>query len=203
VWGNIRQLLPLQMINAIYTYLIKLVYKRSQEKQRSTHFADVPLARFNDRLKLSQRYQVFRSQNGIYQVQIPDFGRKHVVNLIEHDCDCRNFYEYQSACTHAIAACKYAAEDPFNHIDWKFSVKALQKTYSHSLVPISIKSLSSKKGVQPLKVKRQRGRPKTKRIRKGDWKQKPICCSLCGVVGDHNKRRCTNAPLANGRQQRA
>jgi hypothetical protein len=66
VWGKIRQLPPLQMIDAIYTYLIELVHNQSQEKQHSKHFADVPLARFNDRLQRSQRYQVFGSGNGIY-----------------------------------------------------------------------------------------------------------------------------------------
>jgi hypothetical protein len=154
VWGKIRQLPPLQMIDAIYTYLMELVHNWSQEKQHSKHFADVPLAWFNDRLQRSQRYQVFGSGNGIYQVQIPDSGRKHIVNLIEHDCDCGDFYEYRSVCTHAIAACKYAVEDPFDHIDWKFSVKALRKTYSHFLVPISIENLSSKEGVQPPVVKK-------------------------------------------------
>jgi hypothetical protein len=68
---------------------------------------------------------------------------------------------------HAIAACRYVGEDPFGYIDWKFSVKALTQMYSHSLVPISIENLSSEEGVQPLVVKKQRGRPKTKKIRKG------------------------------------
>ena len=71
------------------------------------------------------------------------------------------------------------------------------------LKPISLENLDTDEAVHALVVRKQRGRPKTKRIRKGAWKRKPIKCSHCGVAGDHNKRRCPNAPVGNGRRQRA
>ena len=94
VWGNIRKLPPLQMMDAIYKYLIKLVYDRSQQKQQTEYLANVLLARFNDRLKQSRRYQVFGLGNGKYQVEILDSSRKYIVDLNEQYCDYGNFTEY-------------------------------------------------------------------------------------------------------------
>ena len=117
------------MMEAIYTYLMKLVYERSQQKQQSEYIADVPLARFNDRLKLSRRYFVAGAGNGQYQVEIPDSGRKHIVNLNTLDCDCTNFRYYRSPCTHVIAACKYESRDPFEFISEIYTTEALTNTY--------------------------------------------------------------------------
>jgi len=75
-----------------------------------------------------------------------------------------NFHEYRSPCTHAITVCAHKAEDPFHYMDWKFSIEAYRETYKHFLVPISIKDLPSKPSILPLIAKKQRGRPKTKRI---------------------------------------
>lgn len=103
--GDIRKLPPLQMMDALYTLCMKKVHDRFHRKQRSTVIADVPLSKFNDRLQSSRRYQVFESGNGIYKVQILDTNVKYIVNLQERRCDCSNFSEYESPCTHAIVAC--------------------------------------------------------------------------------------------------
>jgi hypothetical protein len=90
-WADIRRLPPLQMMDAIYTLLMKTVHDRYRRPQRTTTITDIPLTKFNDRLKSSKRYRVFESGNGIYQVQIPDSGRKFTVNLGKRHCDCGNF----------------------------------------------------------------------------------------------------------------
>lgn len=56
IWANIQKLLPLQMMDAIYTQLMKTVYERHHRNQRSTEIADVPLLKFNNRLANSRRY---------------------------------------------------------------------------------------------------------------------------------------------------
>src|ERR1035437_1523666 len=91
-------------------------------------------------------------------------------------------------------------------------------TYSHFLKPLSIENLPSdlsitspllfilklnaKKGILPPIAKKQRSRPKTKRIRKGAYKRKETHCRNCKETG-HNIRCCPHAPAPNGRQQRA
>jgi hypothetical protein len=61
--------------------------------------------------------------------------------------------------------------------------------------------LASDLGIFPLVFKKQRGRPKTKRIWKGAWKKKATLCSNCQGTG-HNRRTCRFAP-AHSRRQRA
>ena len=56
--------------------------------------------------------------------------------------------------------------------------------------------------ILPPIAKKQRGRPKTKRIRKGAWKRKETHCSNCNEPAQ-NIRKCPNALALNGRQQRA
>jgi hypothetical protein len=135
------------MMDAIYTLLMKTVHDRFHRPQRTETIADVPLAKFNERLKSSRRYRVFESGNGIYQVQVPDSGRKYIVNLKEWECDCTNFHEYLSPCAHAIVACRYKAEDPFNYIDNKYFVNMYRETYKHFLKPLSIENLPSEPGI--------------------------------------------------------
>jgi hypothetical protein len=131
------------MMDAIYTLLMQMIHDRFHRPQRTKTIADVPLAKFNERMKSSRRYRVFELGSGIYQVQVPDYGQKYVVNLKECTCDCQNFQEYLAPCAHAIIACKYAAEDPFNYICQKYTVNMYWKTYSHFLKPLSIENLPS------------------------------------------------------------
>jgi hypothetical protein len=60
---------------------------------------------------------VFPSGNGIAQVEDPESGRKWIVNLPENKCDCGDFYEYQSPCSYAITAARYAEIDPITLFD--------------------------------------------------------------------------------------
>jgi hypothetical protein len=92
-------------MDVIYTSLMKTVHERHHRNQRSTILVNVPLLKFNNRLANSQRYQAVASGDGIYQVQIPNSRRKHIVNLKEEAYDCTLFQEYRSPCTHAIIAC--------------------------------------------------------------------------------------------------
>ena len=62
--------------------------------------------------------------------------------------------------------------------------------------------MPSNNEVLPPEFKKQRGRPLTKRIRKGAWKRKTMHCSNCHGT-DHNIWKCRHAPALNGRQQRA
>jgi len=100
-------------------------------------------------------------------VQIPDTSCKFIINFETSYCDCRNFREYALPCAHVITACRHDTEDPYQFVDWTYSVEAYQKTYSYFIWPVNIKNLPSDNEVLPLVFQKQRGRPLTKRIRKG------------------------------------
>jgi hypothetical protein len=122
-------------------------FHRPQELEEGP--ADVPLAKFRDRYQNSRRYHVTPSGNGIFQVQIPDSGWKYIVNLPEHECDCTNFWEYESPCTHAIIACRHQGEDPYKHMNPRHTVMAYRATYQHFLKPMSIENLPSDPNILP------------------------------------------------------
>ena len=181
---------------------MKTFYDRYHRQHQSTILPNAILNAFNDRLQRSKRYKVYQSGNSIYQVEIPDTGIKHIVDLEKKTCECTNFQEYESPCTHAIAACRYASIDPFKKFRKYYKLRVYRETYSWFVQPVSIQDLESDPNIHPPIIKKQRGRPKTKRIRKGAYKRKPKQCSICKEFG-HDKRSCRKQPIANGRRQRA
>jgi hypothetical protein len=126
------------MIDAIYTLLMKTIHDRNKEIQESTKLANVPLAKFKERLCSSRRFRVFESRDGIYSVQIPDTGVKYTTNLRTRKRGCTYFWDYCSPCTHAITALRFEIEDPYQHFAQYYKVKALRKSYERFIVPFSI-----------------------------------------------------------------
>jgi hypothetical protein len=129
-------------MDAIYSKCMKMIYDRLHKPQKSPLLADIPMAKFQARLRTSQQYHVSPSGNGIYQVEIPDSGKKYIVNLAKKQCNCRSFYEHQSPRAHGIAAAKYQADDPLGLFYDAYSIRAYRKTYSHPIPPISIEDLA-------------------------------------------------------------
>ena len=80
--------------------------------------------------------------------------------------------------------------------------RVYRKTYSHPLPPISIEDLAVDNNIKPPILRKQAGRPRTKRIRKGAWERKQTRCSNCLDWG-HNKRSCRGQPVSSGRRESA
>jgi hypothetical protein len=53
-WLEVRRLPLIQMIDAVYSFLMKMVYDRNKEPQLSTELSNVPFAKFNERLHSSR-----------------------------------------------------------------------------------------------------------------------------------------------------
>jgi hypothetical protein len=71
------------------------------------------------------------------------------------------------------------------------------------LRPVSIQDLKSDPNIHPPIIRKQRGRPKSKRMRKGADKRKLKTCSTCRKKACYNKRTCRGQPAQNGRRQQA
>jgi hypothetical protein len=65
-WDEIGQLPPLLAMDAIYSKCMKMVYDRLYKPQKLPLLADIPMAKFQARLKTSQQYSVSPLNNGIY-----------------------------------------------------------------------------------------------------------------------------------------
>jgi hypothetical protein len=181
---------------------MSLVFDRARKSQISLHLADVPWSKYLGRLEKSRRVNVFPSGNGVYQVEIPDSGVKYVVNLVDRLCDCKDFYEYQEPCTHAIAAMRRQGNDPLALFLNQCTTGDFRRTYSHPVVPVSINDLQSDSLVLPPLTRNQAGRPRTKRYRKGQWARKQRQCGNCLDWG-HSRRTCRRQPVSSGRRERA
>ena len=80
-WSEIRNLQPLKLIDEIYTAVMKTFYDRFHRPMKDPKLLDAILKLFQERQQWSRRYKVFQSGNGIFQVEVPDTGSKHVVDL--------------------------------------------------------------------------------------------------------------------------
>ncbi len=189
-------------MDAIYSYTIKMFYKRANKTQKSQLITDVPMAKFEARIKTSRRFRVFLSRNRVHQIEDPETGRKWVINLEERVCECQDFYEYQSPCSHAIAAARHKEIDPIGLFLSAYTTRQYRHTYSQPLPPVSIQELTTDDKVLPPIIRKQAGRPRIKRIRKGAWNRKQTRCTSCLEWG-HNKRSCRGQPVSSGRRQRA
>ena len=181
---------------------MSLVFDRAMKPQISLHLADTPWAKYLGRLEKSRRFNVFPSSNGVYQVEMPDSGVKYVVNLVDRLCDCKDFYEHQGPCTHAIAAIRRQGNDPLTLFLNQYTTDYFRRTYSHAVVPVSINDLQSDSSVLPPLTRKQAGRPRTKRYRKGQWARKQRQCGNCLDWG-HSRRSCRKQPVSSGRKERA
>jgi hypothetical protein len=160
------------MMDSIYSYCMSLVFNRARAPQISQYLANVPWSKYLNRLEKSRQFNVFPSGNGIYQVEIPDTGFKYIVNLATELCNCKDFYEYQGPCTHAIATSRHQGGDPLALFYNRYTTQYFRRIYSHPVIPVSINDLQSDSLILPLLIRKLPGRLRTKRYRKGQWSRK-------------------------------
>jgi hypothetical protein len=117
-------------------------------------------------------------------------------------CDCKDFYEYQGPCTHAIAAIRRQGNDPLTLFLNQYTTDYFRRTYSHPVIPVSINDLQSDSLVLPPLTHKQTRRPRTKGHRKGQWARKQRRCGNCLDWG-HSRLTCRGQPVSSGRRERA
>ena len=88
----------------------------------------------------------------------------------------------------------HANEDPLLYFAEEYTTETYRATYAEPLYPLSIEGLTPDLNVKPPILVKQRGRPKTKRIRKGQYARKKRRCGNCGQLATHNSRSCRAQP---------
>ena len=171
---------------------MKTIYNRSTIKQRLETISDIPIAKFQARLKTSRRYRIFPSSNGIGQVERTLKAAENGLLICQKIIAIvRISISTNHLVLTVFAAARFSDIDPITLFDNHYSTRVYQKTYSKALIPISIENLVSDQSIKPPIIQKQAGRPKTKRVRKGDWQSKQTRCGKCLDWG-HNRRRCTS-----------
>jgi hypothetical protein len=65
-WDRLWFLPVLQIIDGIWTTVMKQFYNRRIRRQQSTYLTDSIMAKYQERIKHSRRYRVYESGNGIF-----------------------------------------------------------------------------------------------------------------------------------------
>ena len=95
-------------------------------------------------------------------------------------CTCHWFEEYRSPCAHACGVYFHLLEDALKGFHSGYRRLAYSKTYELAIALVLMKDLKRDDKIQPPAPTKLRGRPLTKRIRKGRWtRQKTISCLVC------------------------
>jgi hypothetical protein len=121
---------------------------------------------------------------------------------------CGRFQVNDIPCGHAIACLKMLNQASRDHIPEFFSLEHYYYSYEKNVLPINVIALEAQAtdNCLPPILKRGRGRPRTRRIRKGErqlrreWRERQGLlpdtegrsanrCRLCGSVG-HNSLTC-------------
>jgi hypothetical protein len=135
-------------------------------------------------------------------------GNNYIVDLTKLTRTCGRFQVNDIPCGHAIACLRILNQAPRDHIPEFFSLEHYYHTYEKNVLPINVTALEAQAtdNCLPPILKRGRGRPRTRRISKGerqlrrerrerqgllpDTKDRSANrCRLCGSVG-HNSLIC-------------
>ena len=220
LWDEIRNLPPLQMLQAIHLWMMKTFYDRSQTKQLpgNQYLSNTAFTGYQDRLAYAQSCKVQPYSQFKFVVTTPN-RHTRIVDLPSEPqeraksntvaCTCMMWYEYESPCAHAIAAILYAGKEPISwkpgenpYMIWYYTREAYRKCYEKPIEPVLLEGLSRDSNIAPPFKKRLAGRPVVKRLRAKYVQRAQKRCGNCRQYG-HYKNKCRNQPVENGRRQRA
>jgi hypothetical protein len=127
-------------------------------------------------------------------------NHRHVVKLGNRTCSCGKWQAYHIPCSHVIAACASQHINVYQYIDPFYSLTEMLACYQPHFEPMKDAPYWEEDPNFPMlrpdpRLFRQRGRPKSTRIRNEmDWRenQHKQSCGLCNEEG-HNRRKCPNA----------
>jgi hypothetical protein len=181
--------------------------------QDSLQQMSVQVAKFTKfGMRLLEESIIFSQQRHVY-VSSPTSGfittlqdKKYVVGLVKNFCACGRFQENCVPPGHAAALIRKLKYQPREYMAAVFSLGNYKKTYSRNINPVNTADLSVSADYYAPQLKRPRGRPKERRMRKGDRVKKrvgqqaagqlpdvadraPQRCSQCNQVG-HNRTTC-------------
>ena len=191
-WDEFRKLPILRLFTCTWTKTMTTMHLRRHRPHHSNQITDYAQGQITKNYQQARRYKVENARKELAHVFIPD-GSSYIVDLGEKECSCGEFQEYLIPCRHAIAACLWQGEDPYDYVhDW-YSIAAYRATYAHHMHPIREEDLveeNSDCGTPQLS--KQCGRPKKLRYRREREERRAIVCSHCKEKG-HNRRSCCNA----------
>ena len=201
------------MVEFIYFKLVHYFNDRRVKTQAqlssgqafSTHAMEI-FQKWSEKASLHHVIE-FNREEGTFQIQTqPSLtsmnkgNHRHVVKLGDRSCSCGKWQAYHIPCSHVIAACASQHINVYQYIDPFYSLTEMLASYQPHFEPMKDAPYWEEDPNFPMlrpdpRLLRQRGRPKSTRIRNEmDWRenQHKQSCGLCNQEG-HNRKKCPNA----------
>ena len=161
-----------------------------------------------DSLKFAQQRRVL-CQDRLHGSVVSFSGASYIVDLENASCTCGHFQVNNIPCGHAIALINKLNLQPRDVIPKYFLLTTYKESYTEIQVAVNIADLTPDgDDCYPPHLRKPRGRPKEKRLRKGERRRREIAarpavagalaevpdntvqrCSQCRGVG-HNRTTC-------------
>jgi hypothetical protein len=201
------------MVEFIYFKLVHYFNDRRVKTQAqlssgqafSTHAMEI-FQKWSEKASLHHVIE-FNREEGTFQIQTqPSLtsmnkgNHRHVVKLGDRTCSCGKWQAYHIPCSHVIAACASQHINVYQFIDPFYSLTEMLASYQPHFELMKDAPYWEEDPNFPMlrpdpRLLRQRGRPKSTRIRNEmDWRenQHKQTCGLCNQEG-HNRKKCPNA----------
>jgi hypothetical protein len=196
LWTNLRDMPLLQMLDEIHTDQMKRIFKRKTTRPANLYLSNVAYTKYKARSKTAGNFEVTPSGNGVFQVEDKARKLRRIVDLTNRTCTCKWFQEMKGPCACALAAVHYNASDPLALFHQGYTQDAYRQMYENHIRPYLLDKLQPDNTIQPAKISRGRGRPKSRRIRKGQHHKPLRICGTCKQRARHNAATCDRQPVA-------
>ncbi|KAH0696448.1 hypothetical protein KY290_013809 [Solanum tuberosum] len=193
------------LIYDLLDYLMKMIGRWNNTNRNEAIATGTTLSTkyehlMREKMKESQGMMVVPSTEYLYTVY--DGGKRHVVNMRERICTCRQFQMDVMPCKHDLAIVRKYYMSEYEYCSVYYKKDNLLNTYDVPVYPIPDESLwkippnVAANIVLPPKGKIKPGRPQKIRYKNGGesrTKKSRITCGVCGQQG-HNRQTCRNIP---------
>ncbi|XP_026378756.1 uncharacterized protein LOC113273213 [Papaver somniferum] len=188
-----RDLPPAALVDEIR---IKIMRMSAERRELGRNYSDslTPIykALLKSHVDIGRPWSVTESGNGIYEVHSPI---SHVVDLMHMKCTFQRWKVFCFPCAHAIAAITMSGIEMLRFVQPYFGSNNFRHTYAPTIRPIPNyerpEAYEPEERVLPGIPRPPPRRPPKKRIHGAYEKEmRPMKCSNCKNIGNHNKAIC-------------
>ncbi|XP_026411218.1 uncharacterized protein LOC113306504 [Papaver somniferum] len=175
---------------------IKIMRMSAERREFGRNYSDsltlIYKALLKSHVDIGRPWSVTESGNGIYEVHSPS---SHVVDMMHMTCTCQRWKVFGFPYAHATADITMSGIEMLRFIQPYFGSNHFRHTYAPAIRPIPNydrpEAYEPEERVLPGIPRAFVGRPPKKRILGAYEKERrPMKCSNCKMIGNHNKATC-------------
>ncbi|XP_026435818.1 uncharacterized protein LOC113333606 [Papaver somniferum] len=175
---------------------IKIMRMNAERRELGRNYSDslTPIYKslLNSHVDIGRPWSVTESGNGIYEVHSPS---SYIVDLMHMTCTFQRWKVFGFPCVHATAAITMSGIEMLRFVHLYFGSNHFRHKYAPAIRPIP--NYDRPEAYEPEErvltgiPRPPPGRPPKKRIRGAYEKERrPMKCSNCKKIGNHNKATC-------------